>query len=99
MTATVTTNLQDLREVIDAYNGLAERLQGSQQILQREVARLRDELAEKNRQIARKNRLAILGEMAAGVAHEIRNPIGGIELYAGLIAREAGGNEDRKSVV
>jgi signal transduction histidine kinase len=85
--------LQDLREVIDAYNVLAERLQGSQQALQREVVRLREELAEKNRQIARKNRLEVLGEMAAGVAHEIRNPLGSIDLHAGLIAREASGDE------
>jgi len=81
--------LQDLREVFDACNDLAQRLEDSQAALQREVMRLNDELAEKNRQIARKNRLEILGEMAAGVAHEIRNPLGGIELYAGLIAREA----------
>jgi signal transduction histidine kinase len=93
VTAAPTSGLDDLKDVIQAYNDLAERLQESQRLLQREVARLREELAEKNRQIARKNRLEILGEMAAGVAHEIRNPLGGIELYAGLIAREASGNE------
>lgn len=36
-------------------------------------------------EIQRKNRLAILGEMAASVAHEIRNPLSGIEGFALLL--------------
>jgi len=89
MSVADTKSLEDLRQLIESYNVLTERLTASQEALQGEVFELRRELAEKNRQLARKNRLEVLGEMAAGVAHEIRNPLGGMELYAGLIAREA----------
>jgi PAS domain S-box-containing protein len=34
-----------------------------------------------------KKRLAALGQMAAGLAHEIRNPLAGIEVTAGLLRR------------
>ncbi len=34
-----------------------------------------------------KERLAILGQMAAGMAHEIRNPLGGIEVTTSLLRR------------
>src|SRR5688500_14307763 len=35
-----------------------------------------------------RDRLAAVGEMAAAVAHEIKNPLGGIEVMAGLLRRQ-----------
>lgn len=44
-------------------------------------------------------RLAALGEMAAGLAHAIRNPLAGMEVSAGLLRRRtAEGSEERELV-
>ncbi|MEM7626397.1 MAG: ATP-binding protein [Planctomycetota bacterium] len=78
----------DLAEVIQAYSAVAERLQSSHEALQNEVARLHRELASKNAQLERGKRLAALGEMAAGIAHEIRNPLAAIQLYAEMVTAD-----------
>lgn len=44
---------------------------------------------------ARTRRLASLGEMAASVAHEVRSPLGGIELYASLLKERTDGDTHR----
>jgi signal transduction histidine kinase len=86
--APVPRNLEDLYEVLQMYNEVTQRLQGSHERLQQEVVRLTGQLEQKNRELEMKKRLAALGEMAAGIAHEIRNPLGGIQLYASTLASE-----------
>lgn len=46
------------------------------------------EIEDLRERVRRKDRLAALGEMAATVAHEIRNPLGGIRGFASLLARD-----------
>ena len=44
-------------------------------------------------------RLAALGEMAAGLAHELRNPLAGMEVLAGLLQRRLAGDPDALDLV
>lgn len=45
--------------------------------------------------VDRADRLQQLGEMAAGVAHEIRNPLNGIEGFASLLARDLAADDPK----
>ena len=46
-----------------------------------------------------RDRLAAVGEMAAVMAHEIKNPLAGIEVMAGLLRRKTKDNEDAQTLV
>jgi PAS domain S-box-containing protein len=46
-----------------------------------------------------RNRLASLGEMAAGIAHELKNPLAGIEVMAGLLRRQVPDSKDAQALL
>ncbi|HQZ38198.1 MAG TPA: ATP-binding protein [Vicinamibacterales bacterium] len=46
-----------------------------------------------------RDRLAAVGEMAAVMAHEIKNPLAGIEVLAGLVRRKTPDNPDAQALV
>jgi len=50
-------------------------------------------------EVRRKERLATLGEMAATVAHEIRNPLGGIRGFAALLEQDIDESDPRRRLV
>ena len=52
------------------------------------LCRDRTEIRKLEASVSQNERLKVLGEMAATLAHEIRNPLGGIEGFASLLAED-----------
>ena len=45
----------------------------------------------------RRNRFTVMGEMAANMAHEIRNPLGSIELFASLVRKALPEGDEKRA--
>lgn len=60
---------------------------------------LGDEIKSLKNQLMLKERLAALGEMSAGIAHELRNPMGVIGGYAKLLLKDLEVSDRRREMV
>jgi len=54
----------------------------------REELRIKEELGKTQLQLLQAEKMSSLGKLAAGVAHQLNNPLGGITLFAKLIMEE-----------
>ncbi len=88
-------DIGEIAGLMETLNKAAERLAASYQT----IASLQREIAEKDRRLARKTRLEDLGRMTAGLAHEIRNPLAGIQLYASMLRRDLEGDPPKARVL
>lgn len=82
------SNPGDLAQLVEAFGEVSMRLEATHERLRGEVRRLKRQLRDADEELQRSRRLAALGEMAAGIAHEVRNPLGSIRLYAALLEED-----------
>ena len=78
------TGERDLDRIVVAINAASARLAAAR--------KRHDELVQA---VTKQERLAVLGRMAAGIAHEIRNPIGAMRLKAENAVGRAGERQER----
>ncbi len=77
----------ELTELAEAFNSMADS------IVERDV-----KLQENARKMTESKKLATLGQLAAGIAHEINNPLGGIVMYSHMLREELVRPENRENV-
>lgn len=78
-------------KLVTALGQLQNANEGLEEAVQQRTAALKEEIAERKRLEVAKlqaERLAVVGTMAAQVAHEVRNPLGSITLNLDLIQKE-----------
>jgi two-component system, NtrC family, sensor kinase len=88
---------EELDKLAESVNAMAERLIRNQQMLARNIASLDEtnaELVAARDEVVRSARLASVGSLAAGMAHEIGNPLGAVITYLDLSRGRAAAGED-----
>jgi signal transduction histidine kinase len=90
LTASAVSGAPDeLGRLAEGFNAMVERLRAA-----------RDEIEVYHRErLARAERLATLGEVAASLAHEIKNPLAGIAGAVGVMAEDLPSTDPRKEIM
>lgn len=76
--------------MVDDLQRAHDELTESGRILEEKVEERTQELREIQDHLIQSEKLASLGKLSAGIAHEINNPLGGILMYSHLLLEELG---------
>ena len=65
----------------------------------RETLKIQKKLEESQTQLIQAEKIASLGRLAAGVAHEINNPLAGILIYTELLGQQMAENDENRQYI
>lgn len=89
-----------VRPLFENYNHMVQRLAELERLhrhhavsLEQQVRTATQALLQQQQGLARAERLAVVGELSAQVAHELRNPLAGMQMTLANLRREMGSGE------
>lgn len=89
---------KELQKKNDEILKLLETTKRFNEMLETEIEEATREIKEKHKALMKTEKLATIGELATGVAHEIRNPLSGIALALELMQKETDDEEHKQTI-
>jgi len=93
------TSKNEIGQLIRSFNRMIERLKENQESLESYLESLEStnkQLKQAQEELIRTEKLASIGRFAAGVAHEVGNPLGAILGYTSILQKEGIDREESK---
>lgn len=93
------TSKNEIGQLIASFNRMIERLKENQESLDEHLKSLEStnkQLKQAQEELIRTEKLASIGRFAAGVAHEVGNPLGAILGYTSILERNGIDREESK---
>jgi signal transduction histidine kinase len=93
------TSKNEIGKLIGSFNRMIERLRDDQESLENYLESLEStnkQLKQAQEELIRTEKLASVGRFAAGVAHEVGNPLGAILGYTSILKKEGIDGEESK---
>lgn len=90
-----TEGVEEVKALATSFNTMAERIE--EEI--RRLNRVNRELATTQEELLRTRTLASLGRLAAGIAHEVGNPLGAVQGYLDILKKGVDNPEERQEIL
>jgi len=98
MLAHIELNRDELEKKNEENLILLESIKRFNEVLEARIEEATKEIKEKQEELIKSEKLATIGELATGVAHEIRNPLSGISVALELMEEETDNPEHKHTI-